>query len=222
MGNPSLVKEIKLNLDSKYHLECKYLNEMKKCEVPKSHFNMKKSGYYNIYHINHDGDFNIYYNALLINVTLPENNVVELYIEEEDNKEEKAVGINGIIHFVLHHNDNETNIFNASDIEEKTKFKIQIVVDDRRKYDVDCNLWKPIDEKLNIFCKLNDDIYYDYSFKIISSSFNYNSRNFKVIQHADKLYMYNYDMRLPFLYSSKQALDIDEKIDIYDIKFKIW
>ena len=56
MNNSSLIEGIKLNLDSKSDLECEDLNRMKKCIVPKSHFYMKRSGYFNLYHKNYIED----------------------------------------------------------------------------------------------------------------------------------------------------------------------
>ena len=50
MNNSSLIENIKLNLDSESDLECEDLYKMKKCIVPKSHFYMKRSGYFTLYH----------------------------------------------------------------------------------------------------------------------------------------------------------------------------
>ena len=71
MLNPSLGKNIKLNYDSP-DLDCVDLINMKKCIVPKSHFDNEESGYYNIYHLNHLGGFSIYINANPFKVILPD------------------------------------------------------------------------------------------------------------------------------------------------------
>ena len=221
MDKPHLANGIKLNPESKSYLECEDLNEMKKCIVPQSHFNWKKSGYYNTYHMNHEGDLSIYFDAPLIDVTLPEKET-ELYIEFEDNQNIKYIGNKGILNFVLDYNDNTNNIFDTFDIEEKTTFETTICIDKLNTYNVICKLWKPIDEKLNMFCKLNNNLGYgSHSFEITSSSFYYNDRKFTIIQHTDVLSLFQLDKKIPFLYSSKQVINIDEKIDTYDLKFKI-
>ena len=221
-NNASLANAIKLNPDSKSLLYCEDLNKMKICVVPLSHFNMKESGFYNTYHKNHEDNFNIYYDAPLINVILPEKRISELYIEYEDNIDTKYIGYHGFLNFVIDYNDNITNIFNASDIEEKTSFNTTIFVGRYYIYNIICKLWKPIDEKLNMFCKANNSLgYRNMPFYINSSSFYYNDREFIVIQHCNSLYLRQLDYTLPFLYSGKQVLKIDEKSETYDLKFKI-
>ena len=58
-------------------------------------------------------------------------------------------------------------------------------------------------------------------FNITSSFFYYDGRKFTIIQHASKLKLFQYDYKIPFLYSGKQELNIDEDIDIYEFKLKI-
>ena len=219
MDNPHLSNEIKLNPDSKFNLECENINNMKKCIVSKSHFNWKKSGYYNIFHKNHEGDFNIYYETPLINATLAEKEA-QLYIEYEDNKRVQYVGNYGVLNIVLDYNDKATNIFNESDIEEKTTFETKILFPKYNRYNVICKLWKPIDEKLNMFCKMDFYLSPDYyRIYIDTSSFYYNDRKFFIIQHTElSFYLLNYN--IPFLYSGKQVLNIEEKTETYELKFK--
>ena len=221
MYTPSLDTGIKLNPDSDSYLECEEVFKIKKCIVPESHFNGKESGYYNISHKNHAGDSNIYYALPLIHITLPEESITELHIEFEDNKRDKYIGYEGILNFVLDYNDSETNIFNPSDIEERTIFKTTIVVDEENTTNVICKLWKPINEKLNMFCKLSNNLAYGrYSFNLSSSSFYYNSKKYVIIQ-KQSLYLFQMNEKIPFLYSSKQVLNIDDNIETYNLTFKI-
>ena len=155
---------------------------------------------------------------------LKEDSITELHIEYDDNIRVKYIGYQGILNFVLDHNDNETNIFNASDIEEKTSFETTIVIDNNttNSIDVTCKLWKPIDEKLNMYCKLNNNLTYgEHSFNLSSSSFYYNDKKFDIIQNANSLNLFQLNETLPFLYSSKQILNIDEKTETCELILKI-
>ena len=221
MDIPSLDIGIKLNPDSELDLECKNLNSIKRCVVPASHFNGKENGTYNVYHKNHAGDSNIYYELPLINVTLPEKeNITELNFESREKYRTKYIGYQGILNFVLDFNDTKTNIFNASDIEEKTNSETTIVVDNTDIINVNCKLWKPIEENLNIFCKLSKNLTYgSHSYSLSSFSFYYNSKKFAIVQQ-ERLSLFQVDQRLPFLYSSKQVLNIDENINTYHLTFK--
>ena len=122
---------------------------------------------------------------------------------------------------MLDFNDSETNIFDSSDIEEKTNFETIISVDDTNQINVNCKLWKPIDEKLNMFCKLRGNLTYgEHSFNLTSYSFKYDNKKFNIIQNGS-LSLFQLDERLPFLYSSKQMLNINENTNTYYLKFKI-
>ena len=153
--------------------------------------------------------------------SLPENdNFTELYIREEDNQEVKYIGYRGILNFVIDFNDSVYNIFNPSDIEEKTAFETNLIVDNDNIIYVNCKLWKPIDEKLNMFCKLDEALEYgEHSFFLKTSSFTYNGQKFLIFQ-TESLFLYHLNEILPFLYSSKQTLYIDENINTYYLTFK--
>jgi len=119
MPSPSLSKNITLNPNLPA-LECVDLNGMKNCFVPIYYFIGEKSGYYYTYHLNHDNKSSIYYSSPIINVTLPEKKIYIL-IKEEDNFY-MTLGENGLLYFITSYNDSKTNIFNESDIQEKTVF----------------------------------------------------------------------------------------------------
>ena len=225
MLEPSLATDIKLNPDAKSSLECKNLNGLKKCNIPASHFKGKESGLYNTYHKNHLNDSNIYYNAPLIDVSLniqDENDTI-FYIDYDDNAYKKnKIGYKGVINLVINYNDNETNFFNASDIEEKTAFNTSILIDNNSTYNVICKLWKPIDEKLNMFCKFNEILDFGWHhFNINPSSFNYNGKKYNIITRTNSLILQQYNESIPFLYSGKQILKINDNIDTYYLKYKI-
>ena len=123
---------------------------------------------------------------------------------------------------MINYNDNETNFFNASDIEEKTAFNTSILIDNNSTYNVICKLWKPIDEKLNMFCKFNEILDFGrHHFTINPSSFNYNGKKYNIITRTNSLILQQYNESIPFLYSGKQILKINENIDTYYLKYKI-
>ena len=213
---PELMENLKLNPDSRTSLVCKDLEKMKICEVPIDHFT-GSSGQYNIYHTNHFDEFNIYYDSPLINLALPEI----ISIKRDYNLKTKYIGYEGILNFVLDCDDSITNIFDSSDIEEKTIFNTKMEVDNTTIIDVNCKLWKPIDEKLNMFCKLSNNLTRgEHSFKLNSYYLKYNNTRFKIIQNED-LSLYQLNEKLPFLYSSKQTLNIKENTNTYNLTFKI-
>ena len=120
--------------------------------------------------------------------SLTEDNATEIYIEEEDNKITKEIGLKGILYFIVNFNDSETNIFNATDLEEKSTFETTIEVDTNgsNTYNVTCKLWKPIDKKLNMFCKMDESLTPGtYKFNIRSGFFNYGGKNYTIIQKAE-------------------------------------
>ena len=106
------------------------------------------SGHFSTYHLNHENNYNIYYDSPLFNVILPPIDHIELNIEDENNRNPILIGLNGIINLVLDYNDTETNIFNASDIEELSIFNTTLEIENEeevKSVEVTCRLWKPID-----------------------------------------------------------------------------
>ena len=69
--NPDNIK-IKINPDSNA-LDCYNENFVKKCLVPKSHFEGKNSSYYYIMHSNSFDDWIVSYELSPIKIILPEN-----------------------------------------------------------------------------------------------------------------------------------------------------
>ena len=218
MTNPSLGKNIKLNAGSS-DLVCEDLEGMKKCNVTKEHFLGKKSGSYQTLHSNHEGNFVPYYESASINVTLPEEEIVEILVTDEENKEEIVIGEKGIIYFITKYKD-EQNIFKGNNIEDNTEFKTTITDQKSNNYDVTCRLWKPSDEFMRIFCDLDKNITYP-NIKLNSASFLYGEHKIGIISQM------NFGMRIkqlgakiPFIYEDKQTVEIEKSKDNYELKFK--
>ena len=212
---------IKLNPDSP-DIECIHLQGMEKCNISLSHFIGKKSGYFNIYHLNHQGSLSINYETNKINVKLPKEDYIEIYVNDENNSRLINIGQNRLIYFITNFTDNE-NFFDVSDIEEKTTFQTKIVDKSNTNYKVTCRLWKPGDEKIRIFCQLNQELRNNYVYiKIYSSLSSYKGKKIAIISEMDfKTSIYQSNSKVPFLYSGKQIVDLGDGKNIYEIKFKI-
>ena len=72
-----------------------------------------------------------------------------------------------------------------------------------------------------MFCKINttftDNYYY---FKLSSYNFEYKKIKVAIISNTKNLKLNQIKSTLPFLYSSKKVLNIDEKTDIYELRYK--
>ena len=210
-----------LNPSSMSYFICTNLNEMKKCNISVTHFINKESGNFYLYYSRSKR----YYDLSPIKVLLP-NSLLEINIETIDNKGFIYVGDKGLLYFKTNFNDNETNIFDAADIEEETNFIATLNFDYLVSYtDIKCRLWKPLNEKLWLFCKLNDSLRSEIDYiKIKDAVFHYKEHTISVF------FVYNYlsnfqtktlNVSVPFLYSDKQIINIKEEIDSYDLKFHI-
>ena len=82
---PDKLNGIKLNIDSKYELECENKKWYKECIVNKTHFS--KNGNYYTYHSNYKGSKTISYEAPLIKVIYSEEE------EDEGEDDDKNYGI---------------------------------------------------------------------------------------------------------------------------------
>ena len=72
-----------------------------------------------------------------------------------------------------------------------------------------------------MFCKLRSNLTFgEHSFNLNSNSFKYNNKKFNIIQNGG-LSLSQLNETLPFLYSSKQVLNINENINTYYLTFKI-
>ena len=221
MTNSSLAKNIKLNPDSTSYLDCIDFEGLKRCIVPLSHFAGKENGnYYNTYHLCNNNAYSIYYDSSLIKVILPSNRI-ELYIKNEDNSR-IILGDNGLLYFVTNYIDNVSNIFD-SDIEEKTEFITKIIEDNQESHDATCRLWKPINEKIRLFCKLNNEwvIKSEY-INIKDYTLHYKDYLINIVSPINYIIIKRIRNILPFLYSNEQHINIEEEKTSYEIKFNIW
>ena len=220
--NIESINGIKINLDS-YELQCYDKLYKKECIVPKNHFELKQAGYYYIYHLNNIIDeYSPFYELTPLKIILPYDNELTLRIKNDDNAFDRIIGHNGIISFITDYNDNEKNIFDIFDIEEKTIFNTIIKDDNDNKYNVTCRLWKPLNDKMRIFCYLDENIIYgDCNINIVETTFEYKEYNITIIPEINYIKLIKINGSTPFLYSDTQIIDIKDDIEEYNITFNI-
>ena len=120
MTNPKNARGIRLNHYSE-ELDCEYPDDnLTKCIVPKSHFNLTSNGYYYIYYLSEENKLNIFYDISPIFVSFPMGDEIIINIKKEDNKNNIKIGNKGIISLITDFNDTN-DLFDSSDIEENTK-----------------------------------------------------------------------------------------------------
>ena len=211
--------KVKLNHEGD-NLDCVNLLGLLYCIVPLSHFDYEENGYYNLNYINSRGSLSIYYEVSPFKVLLPKRNILELRIKQEDNQINILIGQKGTLYFITNYNDNETNIFDSSDIEEKTKFITTITDDEENYYNVNCRLFKPLNEKLVIICNLEENFKQEKQNVILNNvKLNYNGYNISIKSETSlKVDQLNYT--IPFIYSDKQNIKMNEEIELYELKFK--
>ena len=226
-SNPSSIDNLKFVPDSDY-LNCEVLNGIKKCIVPFIHFiGQKNNNYYYLNQtIKNEPSSFVHYESSPIKVILPEN-IIEIYVNDEDNKNYYGnplmIGKNNFLNLITNYAD-ENNIFDISDIEEKTHFNTTIYSYNYFKeifVKVMCRLWKPKNDKIRILCKLNEDIGIN-SIKLNSVSFNYKKYRIAIISTMSfKIDTKKTNKNILILYSDKQEINIEENKQYYDLKFKI-
>ena len=223
-GDSNLYKSIKLNPEAKDDLVCEYETQAMKCIVPKSHFERKPSGYYYTSHLNNLDERAIFYQINPVKVILPIDNEFVIKIKQEDNDYEQVIGEKGTIYFVMDYNDNELNLFNISEIEEKSLFGTKIVDESNNEYIAVCRLWKPKNDKLRLFCNSNDLKNGINYINIIKTTFEYNNKyNITIIPELEKIKVIrtnDFFPFFPFLYSDNQEIFVEKDIDNYELRFK--
>ena len=214
MSKPENTKGIRLNPDSE-ELDCVYPdNYIKRCLVPKSHFDEKKSGYYYIYYLNAEKKLNIFYDISPIFISLPEEYII-ININKENNTNTIIIGNKGTMAFITDYYDHN-NIFNSSDIEENTKFKAEFI--GNKSYNANCRLWKPKNNSLRMICKFDENLE-NGNIKINTIISEYKGKKF-YIYSEDIFNVEQLNVNIAFLYSDKQEINIENNKDSYEIFFK--
>ena len=213
-------KGIRLNKDSN-DLKCELLGEglFLQCIVPKSHFKGKKSGYYSLVYVD-DSLVTTFYDIppfeVVLNETEPDIDTYFIRVEEINPND---IGKQGVISFLTDFMD-EDNIFDQSDVEIQTNFKVNIT--SNQEFGIDCRFVKYIGYPLIIFCELDENIPSgNYSIKFDNIDFSYKN-NYTIIVNSDISFEFKkLDVDIPNLYADVQNITIEKKTDIIQLKFKI-
>ena len=101
------------------------------CGISRDSFEGNQDGYYNLYYSNsrYSNFYSIFYEVQPFEITLPKSKNINIRIK--NNIEPINIGKNGIICFETNYNDSETNIFDVSDIEKRTKYESAIYDNER-------------------------------------------------------------------------------------------
>ena len=222
MTNPLSAKNIKFNPEVS-DLECKDLIGLKICIVTKEHFMRNSTGKYYTLHSNHELSLTQYLEAEKIDVILPKEELIEIniFINDIDNTRKINLAKNGIVYFLTNYSCTKDNIFNSSDVEEQSEFKTTITDENLINYNVTCKLWIAVNDKVRIFCKLEQDINDDINIKINSATFTFNNyRIYLISEMTFSINLIKVNTSVPFIYNNVQNIDIDNTKDTYDIRLR--
>ena len=114
------------------------------------------------------------------------------------------------------------NIFDISDIEEKTIFEGILMDQYKKEYNAKCRLWKPKEEKIRIFCRPIEILSNEYNYiNFINTQFIYKNYIIYIISEIKSIRVEQKYTSIPFLYSDVQEINANKYQDSYEIKFKI-
>ena len=166
------------------------------------------------------GKYSIYYEFSPIQVILPIDNKIFLRIKKENSLNIIIIGKKGILYFTINYNDYQRNIFEINHIKE-ISFKSSIIDENKNEYEVNCRLWKPINERVKIFCDLKDTLKCsEQNITLRQVSFNYNDYIINVIQE-EYLEVEQFNYEISFLYSSQYTIYLYDENEFYDFRFNI-
>ena len=156
-------------------------------------------------------------------IVLSLDNEVILTITKKYFYYDPIIGAKSTISFETDYNDNELNIFNASNIEEKTVFKSIFLDDLNNEYNVTGRLWKPMNDTIRVFYYIEEEL--DKNAKYIylnKTTFEYNNEyNITMISEIGKISIKKAIGNVPFLYSNQQEINMVQNQEYYDLKFNI-
>ena len=215
-------ESIKLNPETDDNIKCENYEFMAKCKININHFKNKKSGYYNLFYKNFLDGYSMFYEINPFKIILPK--FLEISLEEEYvNNNYHILGQNRLLYLVTTFNDTE-NLFNALDIENYYfKGNFSIIKDKKINiYEPVCNLWKPKNENIRIFCSFEEN------FEIGEHNIYFNKVNFyykndyyiSINSESRNIRIKKLNTNISFIYSEKQELNIENDINIYNLKFK--
>ena len=167
--------------------------------------------------------FAFFINILIIRNSKTEDEIEIILTTVSGKKDEKIGRKNGIIPFYLQGKD----VFNESDIEEKTIFNMTINgTKTGNIYPLKCRLWKQIYGSVSsifLFCELMENLKCDETI-IINKNSLYISFNYSIYKITIKFEKSEINLKLingekPFIYSSYQKINITENQEKIKLEF---
>ena len=225
MSTPSDIQNIRLNQNAS-NLGCIDLIEMKLCYVSLAHFRSEYAdGNYYTYHLIKQ-EYIKYYGLSPIDIVLPRNDIIELYINQIDNSNIQYLGKDNILYFITNYKDT-SNIFDNSQISSfsyNVKLSIRTYSYYNNVINGTCHFWKPINENIRLICKLIIDNY-GTNFNNIyfnENIFNYKSYKFAIYSNESildiKQILYK---EISFLYTDNiQVINMNDNNSSYELNFK--
>ena len=155
--------------------------------------------------------------------TISDDQTIDMTAQFEGDQEVSRE--NPIIVFETNYHD-DNNIFNIDDIEENTKFDLEITgTETGTKYVSKCRLWKSLDSpvykpNIQIFCKPENNLEKTEVFSVkVTKNIKYLTYNINIVFNAkDRLYKSN--KNLPFVYPGYKEIIVSENEEKADVEFK--
>ena len=143
---------------------------------------------------------------------------VEIKFKSEDGK--IIIGDKGVLSFKTDFND--ASIFDLSKIGQDSLFKTEFIDEKERDFNASCKFWITSDNKISLFCNL-DSLNFEngeHYIRFKNKYFGHNNMLVWVIFPQEKIKIEKLDFSIPFLYSDRQTININDETS-YELKFKI-
>ena len=112
------------------------------------------------------------------------------------------------------------NLFDNTDIEERTNFKTEISDINNIIYSINCRLWKKANEEIIIFCNFDNIPKGNYYINLNNTIISYNNYKIMILLN-NKIQIEKLDLDIIDIYSNEQFINIEDNKELYEIKFKI-
>ena len=219
--NPEELLHLRFNPYSN-DLECTQTYNILNCIIPLNHFKNNKTGYYYTYTKDINNEWQILYDSTPINITFSDDDEIVMRVKKINNKNMIKVGMNETeLYYVTDYDDTEKNIFNGYNIRHNTSFNGIIKDNNSNQYDATCHLWNPKNEKIRIFCKLNETLKYNEQDIIMDTIKFYYDIYTIIIYFKDYLTVKKEEINIPLIYSDSQTIFYEENKKYYELKFNI-
>ena len=145
---------------------------------------------------------------------------IMINIDSDHNFGRIYLGDNGTLFFVTDYNGSDP-IFYDSDFNENFSFDTSIQFDSKDEFNAICRFWKPLNENLVILCKLSKNLVNElHRITLFQKTLFYKDYNISIVYSAS-ISVQQLENPLPFLYSEKQTINIEQDKVIYELKFKL-